>query len=252
MKISCIIPCFEEERMVHFAIKSAVSFADEVLVFDDSSMDNSYSQILVAQDKWPNKVKVFTGRIRKNPDVRNELIKRSKHEIIVCMDADIVFIPEMADKFTAFLSRLKPQTFYRFGNLEISRDLRRTTKKIFGPKDVGFSCFLKSDDMHFYCDEDGFAKFKAKFYEYPGHIFTIHFKFNKSPERIAKRCVYRESVRTERTMEELFEERYSGKAPKINSIDADIGPPVPDEYARLDVYREVLDYADRYYDLFVG
>jgi len=251
MRISCIIPCYEEERMVFFAIKSALAFADEILVFDDASSDTSYAQMMRALNIAPDKIRLFSGRIRSNPKVRNELIDRAKHEIIVCLDADIVFIPERKDDYLEIISKLKPNTFYRFGNLEISRDLTKTTRKVFGPKDVGFSCFIKSPGMDFYADDDGFAKFHADNFDYISGIYTIHFKFNKAPERIAKRCVYRESVMTGKTIEELFELRYGGKKPVVEMVRADIGPTIPDEYAKLDVYREVVDYANRYYDILV-
>lgn len=99
MKISCIIPCYNEEKRIGFVLDAALAaeLVDEVIVIDNSSEDNTVAEIekrrcpklnLIVHEKNEGKAKsTYDG------------VMKSRGEILLFLDADLKNIkPENVDQ----------------------------------------------------------------------------------------------------------------------------------------------------------
>lgn len=250
MELSVLIPCWNEERTIYHSIYSVTHLADEIIVWDDGSTDNSLNEIKKAIEDFPSSnIRYRTGhRLGVNPNVRNELVNLSSNSLCVTMDADCCFIKEFTNYFVDEISTLIPGEVKKFSSIDIGHNLNCTTENVQGGPDVFLTAFIKSDNTYFYPDKEGFAQIKAEHITPIRHPFVYHFKFNKSNNRKAMRCVYRDSVKEDRDINEMFKEKYdhidldkyySKKKEQSTEI------PLPDEL-KFDIYKKVVDYANRF------
>lgn len=93
-KISIVIPVYNEEKYVQNTIDSLLGQTEkelEIILIDDGSTDNSLNILKSAEEKNPNKVRVFTQKNSGPGAARNLGVKEAKGQIIVLVDADMKF-----------------------------------------------------------------------------------------------------------------------------------------------------------------
>lgn len=107
MKISVIIPTYNEEKVIEECLKSLSkqSFNDlpagrqgfEVVVVDDGSTDTTYK--IVSKLKFTSyKLQIFKTSHLGAGGARNEGVKHAKGEILVFVDSDMVFKEDFLEK----------------------------------------------------------------------------------------------------------------------------------------------------------
>ena len=85
IKLTVNLIVYNEERCIERCLNAVSNFADEILVLDTGSTDNT---VKIIQDKFPN-VKLFYDKWRKDfAYSRNILIKHSSNDWILSIDAD--------------------------------------------------------------------------------------------------------------------------------------------------------------------
>ncbi|AMQ18114.1 glycosyltransferase family 2 protein [Thermococcus peptonophilus] len=98
MRISVVIPAYNEERRLPKVLERVPEFVDEIIVVDDGSSDGTYPSAISFSEKDP-RVKVF--RLEQNCGkgcAMREGIKHVAGDIVVFMDADGQHLPEEIEK----------------------------------------------------------------------------------------------------------------------------------------------------------
>jgi glycosyltransferase involved in cell wall biosynthesis len=96
--VSVIIPCFNSERFIVDAVRSALSqgsVVSEVLVTDDGSTDNSY-ELAIKESKRDSRVRVLIHEGHANRGVsasRAAGVGQCTGEYVAFLDADDIFLP---------------------------------------------------------------------------------------------------------------------------------------------------------------
>lgn len=94
MKYSIVIANYNYGRYLKEAIESALLVSDDIIVVDDCSTDNSFRII----QEYVGKVRTLYSTVNKGVSFcRNVGIDASKHEYIICLDADDILNPEIKD-----------------------------------------------------------------------------------------------------------------------------------------------------------
>lgn len=133
MKISVGIPFFNAEKFLFYAIQSVIcqTYTNwELILIDDGSRDSSFE---IAQQfaRCDSRIRVISdGENKKLPYRLNQLIKESKGDFIVRMDADDVMHPQRLEKQSSFLEDNKKYDLVSSGLISI--DSQNTVK--------GFRC----------------------------------------------------------------------------------------------------------------
>lgn len=92
MKISCVIPAYNEEKNIIEAIKRAKVFVDEVIVVDDCSEDDTYN---LAKKTDAKVLKHIINRGQgASLQTGNDCALRNGADIVIHFDADNQFIAE--------------------------------------------------------------------------------------------------------------------------------------------------------------
>jgi len=94
--VSIIIPCFNSESFVKYAIESAINQTYnniEIILVDNNSDDNTYEILKGIKSLYPEKIKVFQEYKKGAPAARNKGLKESRGEWIQFLDADDVLLP---------------------------------------------------------------------------------------------------------------------------------------------------------------
>jgi len=94
--VSIIIPCFNSEHFVKFAIESAINQAYdniEIILIDNNSDDNTWEILNEIKLLCPGKVKVFQELKKGAPAARNKGLKEANGEWIQFLDADDILLP---------------------------------------------------------------------------------------------------------------------------------------------------------------
>ena len=103
MKTSLIIPAYNEEKTIKGVIEKSKKYADEIIVVDGASTDNTYDII-----KNMNDIKTRIIRHKERLGItqaRIDGMKKAKNDIIIFMDADAQHKPEDTPKLLKRMDR---------------------------------------------------------------------------------------------------------------------------------------------------
>jgi glycosyltransferase involved in cell wall biosynthesis len=102
-KLSVIIPCKNEEKNISFCIESILPIADEVLVADSGSTDNTMK---IAREYH---CRIIEREYINSADFKNWAIPQATHRWVLIVDSDERVSPELADEITSVLSGEGPE-----------------------------------------------------------------------------------------------------------------------------------------------
>jgi glycosyltransferase involved in cell wall biosynthesis len=95
--ISIIIPCYNSELFIHRAINSVFeqTFDNwELILVNNNSTDNTLDLLNNYQERYPERVRVFSETKKGAPAARNRGIQEARGEWIQFLDADDEILPE--------------------------------------------------------------------------------------------------------------------------------------------------------------
>ena len=100
MKVSLVIPAYNEDKAIKKVVDEALEYADEIIVVDDGSKDNT-ARIVKKNFKDNKKVKLFSHTANQGKaDALRTGVSNATGEIVVFIDADDTYpckhIPELA------------------------------------------------------------------------------------------------------------------------------------------------------------
>lgn len=98
--LTVIVPCKNEQRNIRACIQSFASIADEILIADSGSTDETIN-IALEHDK----VRVIEREYITSGDFKNWAIPQARHEWVLIVDADERIKPELANEIVMELSR---------------------------------------------------------------------------------------------------------------------------------------------------
>ena len=126
MKISIIIPCYNEQKTIEEIITKINNFCDyekEIIVIDDFSDDNSFE--ILNRLYTENKINILLKNLKnfgKGYSVKKG-IEKASGEIILIQDADLEYDPN--DYYKLIEPFVKHQADVVFGSRFIGSDVRR-------------------------------------------------------------------------------------------------------------------------------
>ena len=98
--LTVIVPCKNERLNIRECIESFYLIADEVLIADSGSTDDT---LAIAQ-KF-EKVRIIRRDYRTSGDFKNWAIPQAKNEYVLIVDADERITPQLADEIVLELGR---------------------------------------------------------------------------------------------------------------------------------------------------
>lgn len=108
-KISALLIVYNEEKNIEEALKS-VEFADEIIVLDSFSTDNTTE---IIKSKFPN-VKLYQNKFEDFTKQRNLCISYAKNDWILFLDADERITPELKTEILKEIKKPVTQKAYFF------------------------------------------------------------------------------------------------------------------------------------------
>ncbi len=90
-KISILIPAYNAEKLVHKAIDSALAQTysnTEIIIINDGSTDSTWQVLQEYQQKYPQKIKIFSQKNQGLGSTRNRLLSKATGDYIINLDAD--------------------------------------------------------------------------------------------------------------------------------------------------------------------
>ena len=130
MSILICIPAFNEGKVIDKVIRNCLKFADNVVVCDDGSTDNTYE----IADSAGAEVIQHEKNIGKGESLRSlfKFARHSNHDIIVTIDGDGQFLPEEIPKLVKGIEKDKSDLVigYRFDDTTEMPDYRRFGNKL--------------------------------------------------------------------------------------------------------------------------
>jgi glycosyltransferase involved in cell wall biosynthesis len=121
MKLSVIIPCYNEEKNIRECLES-VAWADEILVVDSFSTDNTLEI-----------VRKYTDRILQHEYInsaaqKNWTIPQASHDWVLVVDSDERVTPELCNEISILLGRasLKDGYWIRRKNFLFGKEIRHS------------------------------------------------------------------------------------------------------------------------------
>lgn len=95
MSVSVIIPCHNMGDTLASAVESATSEADEILIYDDGSTDDTQTACwdIAARNKKARYIRRWSHVPIGVCGARNVLISHASNKLIIPLDADDVFLP---------------------------------------------------------------------------------------------------------------------------------------------------------------
>ena len=98
--LTVIVPCKNEARNLRACIKSFYAIADEIIIADSGSTDNTLDIALEF-----DKTRIIQREYITSGDFKNWAIPQAKHEWVLIVDADERIKPELANEIRLELSR---------------------------------------------------------------------------------------------------------------------------------------------------
>ena len=130
MSILICIPAFNEGKVIDKVIRNCLKFADNVVVCDDGSTDNTYE----IADSAGAEVIRHEKNIGKGESLRSlfKFARHSNHDIIVTIDGDGQFLPEEIPKLVQSIEKGESDLVigYRFDDTTEMPDYRRFGNKL--------------------------------------------------------------------------------------------------------------------------
>lgn len=138
MLVSILIPCYNAERWIAQAIRSALEqswLEKEVIVVDDGSTDGSLEII----KRFADRVRWESGPNRGGNAARNRLLQLARAEWLQYLDADDYLLPEKVAAQMRFLAT-RPETDIVFGPVTMEHwseaEIRRELLPVREPHDL--------------------------------------------------------------------------------------------------------------------
>jgi hypothetical protein len=104
-KLSVVIICFNEEENIGRCIDSVKGVADEILVLDSHSTDQTVS---IAENKGAIvKQEVFSGFIQK----KNKAVELASYDFVLSLDADEALDPRLSDSISQVKKEYSSQAY---------------------------------------------------------------------------------------------------------------------------------------------
>jgi len=154
MKISVIIPAYNEEQALKPVVDEYLPYTDEIIIIDDGSTDSTYE---IAKTLQNNRVQLF--RHEKNRGKVAALrtgVEHATGDIVIFTDADCTYparyIPEFTDKIehgvdlvlgSRQINKENIPLFNRFGNFIFSSLAAYISGKTIVDSQTGFRAFRK-------------------------------------------------------------------------------------------------------------
>jgi len=146
--ISVLLPTQNEEKIVELSIRSFLDFADEIIVVDNGSIDNTIEIIKKLEKKYP-KVKFYNkpelGDLYQN---RNFALKQSKYRWICRFDSDYVAytsgkynIKKLRNFLLCIPREIIPKIIYLY-RINIAGDFYHSRKRDFVGNNNNFSILM--------------------------------------------------------------------------------------------------------------
>ncbi len=134
MKISCIIPAFNEEKNIVKTAISVLDYVDEIVIVDDCSSDNTLKE---AKNIKNDKIKVLSHPINLGQGASlqtgNDYAIRNGADILVHFDADGQFLAKEIAKVTEPIRRGGADMVFGSRFLDIKSEIPAFKKNIIMP-----------------------------------------------------------------------------------------------------------------------
>lgn len=211
--ISVIIPCYNAEKYVEFAVRSIMSQTYknlEIIITDDCSTDNTFSILEKLADE-DNRIKLYKNETNlKIVKTLNKMVLLANGKYIARMDADDISLPERIEKQVEFLEKNSDIAFCGTNAFIINENGKITRKT---------SLPITSEDNKF------FLQFYSTFFHpsvmlrskiYKENFYDENFLYAEDYELWA-RLIFQENLKGTNLSEKLFEYRiFAGQSSAVH------------------------------------
>ncbi|MEM5947467.1 glycosyltransferase family 2 protein [Spirochaetia bacterium 38H-sp] len=129
IRISVVIPLYNKEKEISDTLKSVINQsypADEIIVVDDGSTDNSADIVKGFSD---NRIKLIQQKNSGESQARNTGIAAASNEYIALIDADDLWEEDFLLEIKALIERFPNAVFYSTGTYRIDEYGRKIKNK---------------------------------------------------------------------------------------------------------------------------
>ncbi len=124
--ITVIVPCKNEESQIAACLNSVWGWAEEILVADNGSTDQTRSIVAQYCHQSPQRCRLIEREFVGYGDFKNWAISQSRHEWVLCLDADERLTSDIRDEIDRVLRSDSPFVAYRvrFRPYFLGREIR--------------------------------------------------------------------------------------------------------------------------------
>lgn len=108
---------YNEENVIERCLNS-VAWADEIVLVDAFSSDQTFAIAKRADAPWASKIKAIQRKWAGFRDQRNFLLSQASHEYILIVDSDEACSPELAKKIKEILAEPLPHAAFKVRRVE--------------------------------------------------------------------------------------------------------------------------------------
>lgn len=167
MKISLVVPCFNEQDNVELFFQSVLRAFDgkikqyEIIFINDGSKDNTLNNLKKIYESYPERVAVidFSRNFGKEAAVLAGL-KRATGDYITIIDADLQQRPEIVTNMIEFLNNNE-----EYDAVAAYQEKRIEGKAVSAAKSLFYRLINKVCDIEFYSGASDFRTFRRKVVE---------------------------------------------------------------------------------------